>query len=167
MMPRCFPRTVDWAVEQGIETSTYHILTPYPDTGLHDRMKKEDRLLHNDWDLYDTRHTVFKPALLSPDELEEGYWDAYRSFYTWKNIFAGASSKPNLLRKGRHMAYSAGWKKFEGLWNYAILLEAGQSDAAGAGECVVRARSGMPGGGSCCRRAGSERAFRRGGWCGG
>jgi radical SAM superfamily enzyme YgiQ (UPF0313 family) len=25
-----FDRTVDWAVRQGIETATFHILTPYP-----------------------------------------------------------------------------------------------------------------------------------------
>ena len=25
-----FDRTVEWAIEQGIETATFHILTPYP-----------------------------------------------------------------------------------------------------------------------------------------
>ena len=29
-----FERTVEWAVEQGIETATFHILTPYPGTAL-------------------------------------------------------------------------------------------------------------------------------------
>src|SRR5205814_2784680 len=29
--PDVFARTVDWAISQGIETSTFHILTPYPD----------------------------------------------------------------------------------------------------------------------------------------
>ena len=36
--PDVFDRTVDWAVEQGIETATFHILTPYPGTALHQRM---------------------------------------------------------------------------------------------------------------------------------
>ena len=36
--PDVFERTVDWAVEQGIETATFHILTPYPDTALYRRM---------------------------------------------------------------------------------------------------------------------------------
>src|SRR5579859_1005301 len=31
-----FRRTVDWGVENGITTSTYHILTPYPGTALYD-----------------------------------------------------------------------------------------------------------------------------------
>ena len=33
-----FERTVDWAIAQGIETATFHILTPYPGTALHQRM---------------------------------------------------------------------------------------------------------------------------------
>ena len=30
-----FARTVEWAIEQGIETATFHILTPYPGTALY------------------------------------------------------------------------------------------------------------------------------------
>ena len=33
-----FARTVDWAIAQGIETATFHILTPYPGTALHRRI---------------------------------------------------------------------------------------------------------------------------------
>src|SRR6202165_4447363 len=39
--PDVFDRTVEWAVEHGIETATYHILTPYPDTALYRRMDAE------------------------------------------------------------------------------------------------------------------------------
>src|SRR6266852_4121476 len=45
-----FARTVDWAVSQGIETATFHVLTPYPGTGLYQRMQKQGRLLHSHWD---------------------------------------------------------------------------------------------------------------------
>ncbi len=33
-----FERTVEWAIEQGIETATFHILTPYPGTALYRRL---------------------------------------------------------------------------------------------------------------------------------
>ena len=33
-----FERTVEWAIEHGIETATFHILTPYPGTALYRRM---------------------------------------------------------------------------------------------------------------------------------
>jgi hypothetical protein len=83
-------------------------------------MDAEDRLLHHDWDLFDTRHVVFKPQLLTASELETGYWRAYRDFYRWGSIWRGASSKRGLRRRLRHMAYAGGWKKFEPLWDALI-----------------------------------------------
>ncbi len=118
--PDVFDRTVDWAISQGIETATFHILTPYPDTALHARMVAQDRILHHDWDRYDTRHVVFRPAGMSAQTLESGYWRAYRDFYRWGSILAGASAKDTVRGKLRHLAYAAGWKKFEPLWDLAI-----------------------------------------------
>lgn len=115
-----FDRTVDWAVSQGIETATFHILTPYPSTELHNRMVAEGRMTTNNWDLYDTRHVVYKPAKMSPEALERGYWKAYRDFYSWSSIFRSASNKQGLVAQSRHVAYSAGWKKFEPLWDMVI-----------------------------------------------
>ncbi len=115
-----FARTVDWAVGQGIETATFHILTPYPGTALYERMAAQGRLLHSRWDEYDTRQVVFKPAKLSPAALEAGYWRAYRDFYNWGNIARGAWTKPHLSQRLRHMAYAGGWKKFEPLWDWVI-----------------------------------------------
>ncbi|MGW8250300.1 MAG: B12-binding domain-containing radical SAM protein, partial [Anaerolineales bacterium] len=73
-----FDRTVDWAVEHGIETATFHILTPHPGTALYERMAAQGRLTCDDWDLYDTRHVVFHPRRMSAATLEAGYWRAYR-----------------------------------------------------------------------------------------
>src|SRR5438876_6746452 len=49
--PDVFDRTVEWAIAQGIETATFHVLTPYPDTALPGRMVSEDRLLQRAWAL--------------------------------------------------------------------------------------------------------------------
>jgi radical SAM superfamily enzyme YgiQ (UPF0313 family) len=118
--PSVFERTVEWAVEQGIETATFHILTPYPGTALYRRMESEGRLLHRDWDLYDTRHVVFRTRGMSAEDLESGYWRAYRDFYRWGSILRGAMSKDHATSRLRHFAYAAGWKKFEPLWDWAI-----------------------------------------------
>ncbi len=115
-----FARTVDWAVVQGIETATFHILTPYPGTGLRQRIENEGRVLHNRWDLYDTRHAVYRPARMTTTALETGYWRAYRDFYQWGNIFRGALSHTNWKDRLRHAAYATGWKKFEPLWDWVI-----------------------------------------------
>ena len=121
--PDVFDRTVDWAVERGVETATFHILTPYPGTGLYDRMAAQGRLLHSDWDRYDTRQVVFRPAGMTAEQLEAGYWHAYDRFYRWGSILSSARTKDGVLDAARHMAYAAGWKKFEPLWDLAIRLK--------------------------------------------
>jgi radical SAM superfamily enzyme YgiQ (UPF0313 family) len=115
-----FERTVDWAIDQGVETATFHVLTPYPGTALHQRMEADGRLLHRNWDLYDTRHVVFRTRGMSEEALEAGYWRAYREFYRWGSIFRGASRKSALLGRLRHVAYAGGWKKLEPLWDWVI-----------------------------------------------
>jgi radical SAM superfamily enzyme YgiQ (UPF0313 family) len=118
-----FERTVDWAIHQGIETATFHILTPYSGTVLYQRLNRQGRITTYDWDLYDTRHAVFRPAKMTALELEEGYWRAYRNFYRWGSIFQGAMTKPELRGFIRHLAYAGGWKKFEPLWDAVIRLK--------------------------------------------
>jgi radical SAM superfamily enzyme YgiQ (UPF0313 family) len=115
-----FERTVEWAVEHGIETATFHILTPYPGTALYRRLSEQGRLTIHDWDLYDTRHTVFRPAHLTADQLERGYHWAYREFYRWRSIARGAAAHDDWIAGLRHFAYAAGWKKFEPLWDFVI-----------------------------------------------
>jgi radical SAM superfamily enzyme YgiQ (UPF0313 family) len=115
-----FDRTVDWAVEQGIETATFHILTPYPGTALFARMEAEGRLLHRDWDLYDTRHVVFRTTAMPETELEAGYWRAYERFYRWRSIARGAAAHDTARGALRHLAYAVGWKKLEPLWDVVI-----------------------------------------------
>ena len=115
-----FERTVEWAIEHGIETATFHILTPYPGTGLHRTLAAQGRIITGDWDLYDTRHTVFEPARMSAEALERGYWRAYRDFYRWASIARGAAAHDDPLAGLRHAAYAAGWKKFEPLWDLVI-----------------------------------------------
>jgi radical SAM superfamily enzyme YgiQ (UPF0313 family) len=118
--PTVFDRTVEWAIGQGIETATFHILTPYPGTALYKRMAAESRLTETNWDRYDTRHTVYRPARMTAEQLEQGYWQAYRQFYTWRNIARGAAAHGSLAPGLRHFAYAAGWKKFEPLWDLVI-----------------------------------------------
>jgi radical SAM superfamily enzyme YgiQ (UPF0313 family) len=115
-----FDRTVDWAVEHGIETATFHILTPYPGTNLYRRLTDQGRIITHDWDAYDTRHAVFRPARMSGQELERGYRRAYRRFYQWRSIVAAAGTQSSPLAALRHVAYAAGWKKFEPLWDLVI-----------------------------------------------
>ena len=118
-----FARTVDWAVHSGITTATFHILTPYPGTALHTRMAAEGRMVTTDWDLYDTRHVVYRPIGLTAGQLKAGYDWSYKSFYTWGNILEAASQHRSVGHRIRHAAYSAGWKKFEPAWDFVIRVK--------------------------------------------
>jgi radical SAM superfamily enzyme YgiQ (UPF0313 family) len=118
--PDVFDRTVDWAVRSGLETATFHILTPYPGTALRQALERGGRILTNDWDLYDTRHAVYRPARLTLRELEEGYWRSYDRFYSWPNILKSSLTKLGWKEAMRHLAYAGGWKKLEPMWNLLI-----------------------------------------------
>jgi radical SAM superfamily enzyme YgiQ (UPF0313 family) len=117
-----FPRTVEWAIEQGITTATFHIQTPYPGTRLYAQTEQQGRITTRNWDLYDTRHVVYRPARLTPEQLEAGYHWAYREFYRWPSIARAARSHESVKHQVKHFAYAAGWKKFERAWNAVIRL---------------------------------------------
>jgi radical SAM superfamily enzyme YgiQ (UPF0313 family) len=115
-----FGRTVEWAVGRGVETATFHILTPYPGTRLHARLTRERRILNSNWDLYDTRHCVYRPAKMSPEKLEAGYRQAYTDFYRWGSILRAAMTRERWPQRLQHLLYSAAWKKFEPVWDMVI-----------------------------------------------
>jgi radical SAM superfamily enzyme YgiQ (UPF0313 family) len=115
-----FRRTVDWAIANGVTTATFHIQTPYPGTGLHARLDQQGRITSRNWDLYDTRHVVYRPARLCPEALKDGYDWAYEEFYRWSSIARASWSHGSLKHQAKHFFYAAGWKKFEAAWNLVI-----------------------------------------------
>jgi len=145
-----FARTVDWAVASGITTATFHILTPYPGTALFEGMSAAGRIVTRNWDLYDTRHVVYRPGTLAPDALKRGYDWAYDAFYSWHSILGAASAHRSTKHQLKHFFYSAGWKKFERAWDLMIrikqlsqmrpLLEAVLSPVAGRGAAIAETR---------------------------
>jgi len=63
-----------------------NILTPFPGTRLFKRFEKENRILHKDWDKYDTKHVVYSPASMSAEELLVGYRRILREVYSFDSI---------------------------------------------------------------------------------
>lgn len=115
-----FRTTTQWAIDSGISTATFHILTPYPGTKTYDDMAAAGRIRCTDWCRYDTRHLVFDHPTLSTGEMEEGYADAYREFYTWRNIGNAAQEHIHLRMRCKHLLYAGAWKRFEPVWNFVI-----------------------------------------------
>lgn len=118
--PDLFEKTVAWGIQQALTTATFHVMTPYPGTALYEKMQKEGRIITQNWDLYDTRNVVYKTKNMSADELKAGYDRAYKDFYSWNNVLKASLNHDSHKHKIKHLAYMAGWKKFEPLWNFVI-----------------------------------------------
>lgn len=111
---------MEWAISRSVETATFHIMTPYPGTALHTRLAAEGRITDANWDHYDTRHVVYQPRRLQPEQLLAGYRHAYRDLYRWTAIARGAAGQPTARQAARHVAYAGGWKRLEPLWDLVI-----------------------------------------------
>ena len=66
------------------------------------------------------RNVVYQTIGLTAEELENGYWWAYKEFYSWSNILKGSMNHDQNAHKLKHLFYSGGWKKFEAVWNFLI-----------------------------------------------
>jgi len=116
--PDVFERTVEWIEANRLECATFHILTPYPGTPLFRRMEREGRLLHRDWELYDTANVVFRPRKMTPDQLAEGYAWCYRRLFSHGSIW---NRRPSDIRAvPAYLAMSYLYKRSNRLWNALI-----------------------------------------------
>jgi hypothetical protein len=73
--------------------------------------------------LYDTRHVVYQPSRLTPDELKFGYDWAYKAFYHWNAIVKASLGHHTVKHQLKHFFYAAGWKKFERAWDLVIRIK--------------------------------------------
>lgn len=81
-----FDELIDFIDETNLLMPLINILTPFPGTELFKRFEQEGRLLHKDWSLYDTRHVVFSPGNISPEELLAGYNKIVKHIYSYSSI---------------------------------------------------------------------------------
>lgn len=76
--------TVKFTKDMDLDSIQFLALTPLPGTPVFDDIEKSGRLLHKDWSKYDAHHIVFKPKLISVEDLQVGLLRGMRSFYGWK-----------------------------------------------------------------------------------
>jgi len=84
---RSFDELIEFIQEANLLMPLVNILTPFPGTKLFSRLESEGRIMHRDWDKYDSRHVVFKPMNMSEGELLEGYRKVVRSIYSHESIY--------------------------------------------------------------------------------
>jgi radical SAM superfamily enzyme YgiQ (UPF0313 family) len=113
-----FARTVDWIERNRLECATFHILTPYPGTPLFRQMESEGRLLHKNWDLYDTAHVVFQPRHMTAEQLAEGYAWCYQQLFSHRSIWRRRPADTRAVLPYLAMSYL--YKRSNRLWHLLI-----------------------------------------------
>lgn len=116
--PDIFARTVDWIEANRLECATFHVLTPYPGTPLFEQMKRDGRLLHQDWNKYDTAHVVFQPANMEPDELQAGYEWCYQRLFSTSSIWRRRPADWRAVLPYLAMSYL--YKRSNRIWHQLI-----------------------------------------------
>lgn len=75
-------KTVQFARKSRLTSFHFSVLTPFPGTELYKKLKSEDRIVFDDWSLYDVQHVVFKPANFSISELQYAQIYSHKKFYS-------------------------------------------------------------------------------------
>jgi len=86
--PGVFDQIFDCYQKSKIDSFMLNILVPYPNTVLGQRIKEEGRIIDTNWEHYDNRHVVYRPKLMTIDQLANGYIQLTRSIYNVKNVLS-------------------------------------------------------------------------------
>lgn len=105
--PDVFMKTAQFAVDAKIDLPRFAVATPFPNTGLYNRLNAEGRILTRNWELYDGQHVVFQPKQMSVNELQFGIEKAWKHAYSWRSIASRIRSSPAPwgVRLGTNLGY--------------------------------------------------------------
>ncbi len=113
-----FAATSQWIESVRMECATFHILTPYPGTPLFRQLEREGRLLHRDWEKYDTAHVVFRPKQMTEEELLLGYDWTYRRLFSHASIWRRRPAA--LAAWSAYLGSAYLYKRSNRLWHFLI-----------------------------------------------
>src|SRR3990167_8098062 len=82
-----FDRTIEFVIKAKLDVCYFSILTPYPGTRVYSQMLQEGRIIDHDWSNYNTNHVVFKPKLMKPEKLYDGFHHALKESFSYSAIF--------------------------------------------------------------------------------
>jgi radical SAM superfamily enzyme YgiQ (UPF0313 family) len=95
-------------LDLGLDVPRFAVLTPFPGTPLFDRLDRERRILTRDWSRYDTEQVVYRPANMTSEQLQRVLREAWRSSYSFKQIFRRAFAQPH--RRLPRLAVNLGFR---------------------------------------------------------
>ena len=83
--PGVFEDTLRFVMDNGIYSGSFTILTPLPGTALFEQMKRQGRILDEDWSRYTFWDVVYRPKHMTADQLAQGVAYVYDRFYSEEN----------------------------------------------------------------------------------
>lgn len=98
----CFDNTANFIIDHHIALPQLFALTPFPGTALAKRLDEEGRILTKDWKRYTGSMVLFQPKLMSPQELEDGYYYTIQKVYSYKSIWKRLTGLWELFDKNAH-----------------------------------------------------------------
>jgi len=81
-------------------------------------MEEVGRLLHRNWEDYDTAHVVFRPKRMTVEELQEGYERIYRRLFSPASIWARRPRQADAVLPDVAMSHL--YKKSNWYWHLLI-----------------------------------------------
>lgn len=85
--PAVFEQTLRFCEDARLEAAIFPILTPYPGTNVRKRLEAEGRIFNNNWRDYDMEHVTFHPKGMTVQQLQDGYDQICRSFYSFGSMY--------------------------------------------------------------------------------
>jgi radical SAM superfamily enzyme YgiQ (UPF0313 family) len=74
-------RVLEFADRAPIRKAEFAIATPYPGTPRWHQLLAQDRITSRDWSRYNDANVVFRPSLMTEQQLLDGYLRLWRDFY--------------------------------------------------------------------------------------
>jgi radical SAM superfamily enzyme YgiQ (UPF0313 family) len=83
---RVLDRILQFAFQSKIDLAEFYIITPFPGTPFGDQAVRENRILHRNYSIWNHGNIVFKPKNFTEQELLDGFYYLWKSFYSGKEV---------------------------------------------------------------------------------
>ncbi|MBI4208238.1 MAG: radical SAM protein [Deltaproteobacteria bacterium] len=125
-------QTLEWTQKSGAGWMMMNVLTEFPEGP--ERVISSDRIFQKNWDYYNLQFITHFPKNIKPSELQQGIYDAYRSFYSWRsiltNLFKG-QIVVSFYQWFRRLMMKSFLQEMQAYIPYLKQVEEGRYDASG------------------------------------
>jgi radical SAM superfamily enzyme YgiQ (UPF0313 family) len=81
-----FRKTYDFAMRNRLAMVNCGVMTPFPGTEVFEKARSAGLLTDTNWEHYTGANLVWKHPVLAKEEIEQGYLEFRRMFYSWPSI---------------------------------------------------------------------------------